>query len=138
MLGNRQDAEDVVQTLFIDLIRRGRADAELGYLYRAATTRSLNVMRDGKRRRALLERHGLDALAPLPGQLDEQVLSLDLLLRLVGRLDERSSEMLVYRYLDNMTQEEIATMMRVSRKTVGKRLSKIQATVAAMAEPGVA
>ena len=46
LLQNRQDAEDVVQSLFVDLLRKGRSEAELPYLYRAATNRCLNLIRD--------------------------------------------------------------------------------------------
>jgi RNA polymerase sigma-70 factor (ECF subfamily) len=134
MLGNRQDAEDVVQSLFIDLLRRGRTSAELPYLYRAATTRSLNVLRDGRRRRELLARHGRDVLAPVPGAPDGRVLSLDLLIKLTESLDERSAEILVYRYLDHMQQDEIARLMRLSRRTVGKRLGRIQGAVEALSQ----
>ena len=49
LLGNRADAEDVVQQLFVDLIHRGRTDLDLPYLHRAATNRSLNRIRDHKR-----------------------------------------------------------------------------------------
>ncbi len=134
MLGNREDAEDVVQTLFIDLLRKGRTDVELGYLYRAATTRSLNVLRDSRRRRELLRRN-LDRSAVDPGH-EGRVLSLDVLARLVGQLDEQGAELLVYRYCDDMTQEEIAELTGVSRKTVGKRLRRLQARVEATVGEG--
>lgn len=134
MLGNREDAEDVVQTLFIDLLRKGRTDVDLGYLYRAATTRSLNVIRDGKRRRELLRRN-LDRGVVDPGH-EGRVLSVDALARLVGELDEQGAELLVYRYCDDMTQEEIAELTGVSRKTVGKRLKRLQARVEATVGEG--
>src|SRR5262245_50350297 len=49
MLGNRADAEDVLQTLFLRLLRRD-LPADLlrnpaGYLYRAAVNGSINVIR---------------------------------------------------------------------------------------------
>ena len=134
MLSNREDAEDVVQTLFIDLLRKGRTDVELGYLYRAVTTRSLNVLRDGKRRRELLRRN-LDRGVVDPGP-EGQVLSVDVLARLVDQLDEQGAELLVYRFCDDMTQEEIAELTGVSRKTVGKRLQRLHALVEAVAGEG--
>ena len=41
------------------------------------------------------------------------------------KLDKRASTILVYRYVDDLTQEEIAEAMKLSRKTVGKHLKKI-------------
>jgi RNA polymerase sigma factor (sigma-70 family) len=126
ILGNRDDAEDVVQSLFVEMLRRDRTEEKLPYLYRAVTNRSLNLLRNRKRRRQLLVNQPLN---PYPTQpiVDEQVLGSDLLHRLVKRLDRKSSEILVYRFLDDMTHEEIASLMGMSRVTVINRLKKITA-----------
>ena len=126
ILGNRDDAEDVVQSLFVEMLKRDKTEEQLPYLYRAVTNRSLNLIRNRKRRQQLLQGQTLN---PYPTQaiLDEQVLGSDLLHRLVKKLDKRSSEILVYRFLDDMTQEEIASLMGISRVTVINRLKKITA-----------
>ncbi|MEM9489008.1 MAG: sigma factor-like helix-turn-helix DNA-binding protein, partial [Myxococcota bacterium] len=74
---------------------------------------------------------------PVRTRIDDRVLGLDLLSKLVRSLDERSLDILICRYWDDMTQEEIAEFIGVSRKTVGKRLTAIRARVAqlAAAEP---
>jgi RNA polymerase sigma-70 factor (ECF subfamily) len=54
---------------------------------------------------------------------------LDLLAKLLNELDESETEVLTYRYLDDMTQEEIASLLGLSRKTVGKRLERVSAAV---------
>jgi RNA polymerase sigma-70 factor (ECF subfamily) len=136
MLGNRPDAEDVVQALFVDLVRRGRTEVDLPYLYRAATTRCLNRIRDSKRRRELLAQHGEVLLAAGPGVPEQRAISTDLLAQLVGGLDTRSSEILVYRYMDQMTGDEIAALLGVSRRAVTKRLTKIRAALEAIATNG--
>ena len=64
MLGNRDDAEDIVQGLFVDLLKRDQGEESLAYLYRAATNRCLNLMRNRKKRQALLERNTKEQLAP--------------------------------------------------------------------------
>ncbi|MBS2025787.1 MAG: sigma-70 family RNA polymerase sigma factor, partial [Deltaproteobacteria bacterium] len=69
---------------------------------------------------------------------DEQALTLDLLTKLVDRLDERSTEILVYRFCDDLTQEEIASLLSVTRKTVYKRLEEIRALVTALSAGEVA
>lgn len=129
MLGNRDDAEDVVQALFVDLLRRGREDVDLPYLYRAATTRCLNLLRDASRRRALLARQGEDVLAPARERLAERLVSADLLARLAANLDRRSLEILSLHCQDGLSQEEVAKLLKISRRTVGKRLAKARRLV---------
>ncbi len=125
MLGNTDDAEDIVQGLFVDLLKRGQTEESLPYLYRAATNRCLNLIRNRKKRRELLERSTKEQTLPARTLLEDKVVGFELLGLLVAKLDRKSSEILVYRYIDDMTQEEIAEAMSLSRKTVGKRLQKI-------------
>jgi RNA polymerase sigma-70 factor (ECF subfamily) len=132
MLGNREDAVDLVQGLFLDLLEDGQTSFDLPYLYRAITNRCLNHLRDrGNRQRLLRAQH--DVLAgPVRTLCDERVISADLLVRLFGRLNAGVLEVLAYHYLDDMSQDEIAELMQISRKTVGKRLQKVRAAVAAL------
>src|SRR6187401_3526143 len=61
--GNRPDAEDVLQTIFLRLFRRLPPDFDRnpkGYLYRAAINLSLNIVRSRKRQASA---DGLDQLA---------------------------------------------------------------------------
>lgn len=135
MTGSREEAEDVVQTLFVELVRTGRTDVGLGYLFRAATNACLNRLRDRRRRAELLEQHGQTVLGGVGRPIDDQVMSLDLLVRLVDLLEPSDVEILVYRYLDRMSQDEVAELVGLSRKTVGRRLAEIRARVEALAEP---
>ena len=129
ILRNREDAEDVVQTLFMDLLNKGKTGVDLPYLYRAATNRCLNLMRDRRRRLALLEREQISLAPPPRTGGEERTLELDLVVKLAARLDRKSAEILVYRYFDDMTQDEIAELLHTSRKTVGKRMNKIRQAV---------
>jgi len=131
LLGNPSDAEDLVQALFLDLMAQGGAPVELPYLYRAITNRGLNLIRDrGTRARLLEQSGGGAAAAPSRTRCDDQVIGLDILLKVIDRLDPLAVEVLVYRYVDDLTQEEIAALLSTSRKTVGKRLERIRAVVA--------
>lgn len=125
ILGSSDGAEDVVHALFVDLYSRGRSRRarDLSYLYRAVTNRCLNLLRDADRRSELLSRRDAPAVEP---RLDRRALDVDLLARLAERLDRKSMEILVCRYVDEMTQEEIASHLSTSRKTVGKRLQQIR------------
>jgi len=132
LLQSRQESEDIVQGLFVDLIARGETRLELPYLYRAVTNRCINHLRYGENRRRLLEQHDVALRGPVRLSIDEQVIGLELLLKLMERLDAKHGEALVYRYFDEMGVEEIAELVGTSRKTVGKRLARVQAEVKAL------
>jgi RNA polymerase sigma factor (sigma-70 family) len=129
MLGNGEDARDVVHSLFADLYQRGETPLDLAYLYRAVTNRCLSLLRDEANRARLLERHDLALGPPHRTPCDESVIGHDLLAKLARELDHGACEVMVYRYLDDMTQEEIAALLGLSRKTIGKRLDQIRETV---------
>jgi len=132
ILRSRDDAVDLVQGLFVDLIQRGAGTVELPYLYRAVTNRCLNFVRDEANRARLLERDAMTLEPPPRVRCDEHAIGTQLLVRLVARLDQRHMEVLVCRFLDDMTQEEIAEHLEISRKTVGKRLDRIRGEVLAV------
>ncbi len=136
MLGNPADAEDVVQSLFVELMQRGdggRGASDLPYLFRALTTRCLNHIRDGGNRARLLARQEPALRGLARTRCDEEVIGVDLLLKVVDHLDDVAcAEVLVYRYVDDLTQDEIADLQSVSRKTVGARLARVRASVRAL------
>lgn len=130
MLRSESDAQDLTQALFVDLWQQGRHGVGLGYLYRAISRRCLNFLRDGRNRARLLDAHG-DSLRPgVATGPEARVLGVELLATLAERLPTELAETFVYHEIDDMTQEEIASLMGVSRRTVGKRLSRAQAQVA--------
>ena len=57
IVGNREDARDILQALFVDLYQQSDAPMDLPYLYRAVTNRCLSFVRDETNRARLLERH---------------------------------------------------------------------------------
>jgi len=134
MLRSREDAVDVVHALFVDVIPRWNRDVNLPYLYRAVTNRCLNILRDRDTRARLLEREQSVAAPVARVRLDDSVLGLRLLAGLVDRLDQAHLEVLVCRFVDDMTQDEIAAHLGVSRKTIGKRIDRIRDEVIAMRE----
>jgi RNA polymerase sigma factor (sigma-70 family) len=60
----------------------------------------------------------------------------DLLTKLAEHLDKKSLEVLVYRYFDDMSQDEIADLVGTSRKTVGKRIKNIKEQVRLLLKNG--
>lgn len=132
MLRSREDAVDVVHALFADLIPTWNPDVDLPYLYRAVTNRCLNLVRDRSTRARLLERQPT-AAAPLGRvRLDDEVVGLGLMAALAERLDDAHMQVLVCRFVDDMTQDEIAAHLGLSRKTIGKRLDRIREAVTAL------
>lgn len=132
VLRSREDAVDVVHGLFADLIPRWTNDVDLPYLYRAVTNRCLNVVRDRSTRARLLEREQTAAAPVGRVRLDDQVVGVGLIAALADRLDEGHMEVLVARFVDDMTQEEIADHLGLSRKTIQKRLDRIRDEVIAL------
>jgi RNA polymerase sigma-70 factor, ECF subfamily len=129
---SREDAIDLVHTLFADLIPRWSTDMDLPYLYRAITNRCLNAIRDASTRTRLLAREQPAPVGRVP--LEDEVVGIRLIAQLAERLDESHLEVLVCRFLDDMTQDEIAEHTGLSRKTIGKRLDRIRDEVIALRE----
>src|SRR5262245_47513033 len=122
LLANQADAQDIVQTLFLELLELGRADVDLPYLYRAVTHRCISLMRNRSNRQRLLERQEPALRGMTRTRCDDEAIGLDLIARILDDLDARASEVLVYRYFDDLSQDEIAELVGCSRKTVGKAL----------------
>lgn len=134
MLRSREDAIDVVHALFTDLIPRWNKSVDLPYLYRAVTNRCCNVLRDRGTRARLLEREQQTAAPIGRVRLDDQVVGVGLIAALAEILDEAHMQVLVARFVDDMTQDEMSDHLGVSRKTIGKRLDRIREAVIALRE----
>ena len=126
LLQNREDAQDVVQGLFLELLQQAEPRTDLAYLYRALTNRCLNMLRDRTTRRRLLDRNDAMLRGPVRTTCEERAIDLDLLTKLIGVLEREVAEILVYRYVDDLSQEEIAELLGLSRKTVGVKLARIR------------
>jgi RNA polymerase sigma factor (sigma-70 family) len=129
VLGNEADALDVVQALFFDLFAAGRDQVDLPYLYRAVTHRCLSLLRDEKNRARLLAEQAPALRGQVRTRCDDEVIGLDLLAKLLAELPQRQSELVVYRYFDDLSQDEIAALCGASRKTVGKDLKRVREAV---------
>lgn len=132
VLQDSDEARDIVQSLFVDLMQRNELDVDLPYLYRAVTNRCLNAIRDRDNRRRLLEQQSPALRGVARSACGDRVVDLDLLTKLSDRLDARSLEIVVCLYVDDMTQDETADLLGVSRRAVVKRVRKIRDVVAAL------
>ncbi len=132
LLTDADRASDAAQEVFVRALRHAdklTSDREcLPWLYRVSTNYCLNVIREDKSvsKTVLKERahHGNQWESVL-----ESVFSAKMEVeRLLGLFDDTDAKIALYAYLDRMTQDEIAEVTGLSRKTVGKRLKKIAQT----------
>ena len=122
--GRPEDAEDVLQTIFLRLMRRSdppdiRKNPK-GYFYKAAVNLSLNTIRL-KRREILTSDFAsipgdIHTDAGVQGALDEE------LIKTLTKLSLRTVEILMLRYVHHYTESEIAKLLKVSRGTVAVTL----------------
>jgi RNA polymerase sigma-70 factor, ECF subfamily len=130
--GRAQDAEDVVQTLFLQLLRRGLPPAfkenPKGYLYRAAVNLSLNAVRS-QRRQAAVDPEQLEVAVHGPDEREAAAKD-DLQARLgdaIATLNPRAVEMLILRYEHGTSEAEIGRLLGTSRAVVAVTLFRARA-----------
>ncbi|HVQ63019.1 MAG TPA: RNA polymerase sigma factor [Terriglobia bacterium] len=128
--GRHEDAEDVLQTIFLRLARREIAPDVLKnpkpYLYRSAVNVSLNVIRSRSRAANLRN----DALLVKPETVPDSIFDEELCNRLreaIGQLKPEAAEILLLRYTHNHSDAEIARMLGVSRGTIALKLFRLRA-----------
>jgi RNA polymerase sigma-70 factor, ECF subfamily len=128
--GCREDAEDVLQTIFMRLIRRTVPPSfhknPKGYFYRSAINISLKAIRSRSRQLPLTEPDLLPAVQRQVNQDSEEVV-LRHLLDTVGSLSPRTVEILILRYVHDYTEAEIAKLLGRSRGTVAVTLFRAKA-----------
>ncbi len=127
IVGNDADAQEVLQEVFAALLRapgdiRNGASV-VGWLYRATTHLCLNLLRGRRTGARLLARH----LAPAPEALEARADALAEVRQLLVRMPEEVGAAVVYHHLDGMTYDEVAELLRCSRRKVGYLLERAQA-----------
>ena len=143
MLGDRAAAEDVVQEAFFGLFRRwhGLNDTRKAEAYIRSAV--LNGCRDAVKRRDRRTRRDLAAtaldLGELPSAEATALISEDRRRILAGlrRLPPRQREALVFRYYLELSEEETASAMGVSRGTVKSTTSRAIAALGRMLREGL-
>ena len=131
-MGNRADAQDVDQKIFLAL-RRTTFEGQSSlwtYLYRAAINGSVNVLRS-KRRREAAERNLLEQQLLLgnraAGSPESQVLEGEILAsvaRALLHVKPQHRRVLVLRIVHGMTNSEIAELEGLPAATVGTWLRR--------------
>ena len=131
--GHAGDAEDVLQTVFLRLVRQERFPeiANLAaYLHRSAVNAALDLLRSRKttdaRTLSLDEQpHQQEAVSANTAEPATEIR--DWLRQALGRLNPRWAEMFVLRFIEDYSNREIAGMMNTSAAVVAVILHRTRA-----------
>ena len=122
--GNTSDAEDVLQTVFLRMVRRDDAAVAIeypeNYLRRAAVHAALDVVRA----RRLGAQVDLDRLPATGGSRPDEGDLRDLLRHALSELPARSAEIFTLRFFEGLTNREIAEALGISSITVAVTLHR--------------
>ena len=129
MLSNRADAEEIPQTIFLKLLRRGiPPDLEANtarYLYRAAVNLSLDTIRARNRQKLIRDLEGLEARPTDDSGAAEE--NHRRLVEALAELHPQAAQILILRYVHGHSDAQIGTMLGVSRGTMAMRLFRARA-----------
>ena len=133
--GSAADAEDVLQTVFLRLVRSTEPltvpENPNGYFARAAINASLDLLRQRKRSKAVamddVENRGaaielVSRRTPEAGHEDRELKNL--IRAAVSRLGPTAGQMFVLRYFEGFDNGEIAKLMNTSALVVGVTLHR--------------
>lgn len=135
-LGNRDDAEDLAQESFVRLAAAGKAlplDEQGPYLQRIAQNLSHDLWRSSAARQQIdlvafddseTPAADIGSDANCPYTCTERRQRLERLRLALDELPERQREAFVLHRFDDLTQDEVAERMGISRRMVVKHLSR--------------
>jgi RNA polymerase sigma-70 factor (ECF subfamily) len=125
-----EDAEDVLQTVFLKLLRRQTPPDfqknRKGYLYRAAVTVSLDIVQKRQRHVLTDDMSALEVPQEV-AQVDEQEVQRKRLSQALSQLRPRAVEILILRYEHDYSDAEIAKMLGTSRGVIAVSLYRSRA-----------
>jgi RNA polymerase sigma-70 factor (ECF subfamily) len=127
ILQDEEEARDALQEIFLSLADRQPFEQRGGttaWFYVRTTHFCLNRLRDGHNRARLLRERGEPMPVSTPARGEAVALARDVL----ARLPPDIAEVAVYYYCDEMTQDEIAALMRCSRRHIGHILERLHLT----------
>jgi len=129
LLGDTEAARDATQEVFIRVIRGGGKvlphPTPTAWLHRVTTNLCLNRLRDQRRRGALLA-----ANAEPDQQVEARGEARAIVAQILTRVPEELQDVAVYFFLDELTYDEIAPLLGISRRTVGNRLTAFRDAIA--------
>jgi RNA polymerase sigma-70 factor (sigma-E family) len=132
LVGDQATAEDVVQEAFLGLYRAWDRlrdpDAVLGYLRTAVVNGARSVHRSRGRARLLRVPHDPPVWSAEAAAMDGE--DRRAVLAAIARLPQRQREVLALKYYLDLSEHEVAAILRVSRGTVSATGARALAAVA--------
>jgi RNA polymerase sigma-70 factor (ECF subfamily) len=124
--GNAQDAEDVLQTVFMRLVRREGgsplSDSPGSYLHRAAINAALDIVRSRVAARTSPLEEVEAALSASASESPDRIHDAGEIrgeiLQALARMSPKAAEVFVLRYFEGYGNHEIARMLGASRSTI--------------------
>jgi RNA polymerase sigma-70 factor, ECF subfamily len=129
LTGSAQDAEDVLQTVFLRLLAREippDMKSPEPYLYRAAFNLSMDVIRSRRRHLAVDDDHRFARQKHFAEQNDEEEID-NRLHRAIAELHPAAAQIVILRYVHDKPLADIARMMGTSRSTIAVSLFRSRA-----------
>lgn len=142
ILNDEHEAQDAMQEVFVRVIAamsefRGQSQPST-WLYRITTNLCLNRIRDSRRRRDRLAEAAEDGREPMVPAAPPTPEARTTLRAILARVDDDLAQVAVFYYVDDMDQAEIATVLGVSRRTIGYRLDRFREEALRVLGEGVA
>ena len=124
--GSTDDAQDVLQTVFLRLVRRGAgaglSDSPGNYLHRAAINAALDVVRSRQAAKATPLEPLEPVLASAPEEAPDRVQGSSeiraIIREALGKMSPRAAEVFALRYFEGYGNNEIAKLLGTSRSTI--------------------
>ena len=129
LLGNEEEAHDLMHDVFVELIRRyelNEVQHPSSLLYTIATTRCLNKLRSRKRKPEEMLDETLLEIANLDEDLIKRIDQGNLLSRIFAKESASTQLIATLHYVDRMTLEEVAQHVGLSVSGVRKRLRTLK------------
>ena len=127
ILEDEAEAEEVLHDVFTSLLLNpdqfsGRC-SPMTFLYRMTTNCALGRLRSRRTHRRLLEAEHGASEEPSHGSPEARVE----LQEWLASLPDELAQLAIYHYLDELTQDEIASVLGCSRQWVGKLIARLRA-----------
>lgn len=123
--GRPADAEDVLQTVFVRLLSGSDHDEAArrpaAYFRRAAVNAAVDLLR----RRAVRAETAYDEAAP-HAAVESGLLLKEQLRRAVATLDSEDATLFLLRYVEGLSNEELAGLFQLEKNNVAVRLHRIR------------
>lgn len=127
LLVDDEAARDTMHEVFMRVIRDGGKvpldPTPTAWLHCVTTNLCLNQLRDRKRRNDLLKKYPSEQEVAPSGEARA------VLIQILNHVPEELQDIAVYFFVDELTYDEIARLLGISRRTVSNRLAAFRGTV---------